>query len=99
MRKLGYILLLSGFVWVVFFAVEANPIARAASRADAQKLSDQPSYTRRDVEIALWRSAYQVADFASFGFVGGLLMLAGGIILGRLGRQNSVPAEPPILKG
>ena len=97
MRKLGYTLLVVGFLWVAFFTLEANPFARAASRTIGQKLLEKQDYTRRDVLIAISDSAYGVANLVRFGFVGGLLMLAGGIILGRLGR-HSAPPEPPIMR-
>jgi len=97
MRKLGYTLLVVGFLWVAFFTLEANPFARAASRTIGQKFSEKQDYTRRDILIAIGDSAYGVADLVTFGFVGGLLMLAGGIILGRLSRHN-VPPEPPIMR-
>lgn len=96
MRKLGYMLLVSGFLWIAFFAVETNPVARSMGNINARKFVGQQDYTHRDIVIAVGKSAYDVAAFAQLGFAGGLIMLAGGIILGGLGRQSPPPA-PPII--
>ncbi|MGA2241366.1 MAG: hypothetical protein ABSH11_04940 [Verrucomicrobiota bacterium] len=97
MRKLGYILLVLGFVWVTFVAVEVGPVARAMRNLHQQKVYEQQSYTRKDVEVAFQEAAYGVAHFAQPSFIGGLLMLAGGLILGKAGRRNSAAKIPPVL--
>jgi hypothetical protein len=97
MRKLGYILLVSGFVWVTFIAVEVGPVARAMTATHRQTALAQPSYSREDVETAFREAAFGVAHFAQLSFVGGLLMLAGGIILAKSGRRDSTTDQPPVL--
>jgi hypothetical protein len=96
MRKLGYTLFVVGFIWVAFFAVEADPIARSSGRRNAQKLFQKQDYTRQDISVAIGDTSDEGAFFAHLSFVGGLLMLAGGIILGKIGRQSS-PPEPPMI--
>ena len=97
MRKLGYILLVSGFLWLAFFAVEISPWARSVGNLSAQKLLEHQGYTDRDVTRAIGRSADSVATFASIGFAGGLLMLGGGIILGWVAKRGA-PAAPPVIR-
>jgi hypothetical protein len=83
MYKLGKILFILGFLWVCFFEIEIGPWARAAQRSHAAKLSDEQTYTRRDVAIAVANVSNEVVAFARFSFVGALLMLGGGIIANR----------------
>ena len=89
MRKLGYFLLVSGFVWVTFIAVEAGPVARSMTyNFYQQKVSKQQSFNQDDIQSAFQEAAFGVAEFARLGFIGGLLMLAGGIILAKSGKRN-----------
>jgi hypothetical protein len=94
MRKLGYTFLVVGFIWAAFFALDTNPVARATSRTIGERISQKQDYTRRDVLVAIGDSAYWVANFAAFGFVGALLMLTGGIILGRASKRSTPPEQP-----
>jgi hypothetical protein len=95
MRKFGRILLVFGFVWMTFFVVGAGASARALMIQHRKKVSGQRSYTREEVEAAYGGAAYEVAEFAKLGFWGGLLMLAGGIILDKSGRRASSGRHRP----
>ncbi|MEI9863546.1 MAG: hypothetical protein WDN00_03120 [Limisphaerales bacterium] len=91
MRKLGYILLIFGFLWVTFVAVEVVPVAHAIAVDDILKKPRQESYTWDEIAAVSTTSKYRVAHFAMFGFVGGLLMFVGGIILDKSRRSDSAP--------
>ena len=94
MRKTGYTLLILGFVWVTFFAVEATPVARAMIGQHRQKASAQKSYSREDVEVAFTEAANEFSIFVTPVFVGGLMMLVGGIILDKAGKRGSASKKP-----
>jgi hypothetical protein len=97
-KKLAYTLLVFGFLWMEFFALEAGPLARAADAAHRQKLAQQQEFSRQDVVRAFSDAAFQVADFAQLGGIGGALMLAGGFILVKTGRRISTTKAPPVLE-
>jgi hypothetical protein len=97
MRTLGYILFILGFLWVTFIAVEVGPVARAMRNHHSATLSEQASYTRRDVGLAYQEAAYGVAHFAQLSLVGCLLIFAGSVILGASGKRDSSAAKPPVL--
>ena len=94
MRRFGYTLLVVGFIWSSYFPLGGDPLARAASRALGQKVPQKQDFTRRDVLIGISDGAYEVGDIVQFGFGGAMLMLAGGIILGRHGRSAAVHDQP-----
>ena len=93
MRKLGYILLIFGFVWVTFVVVELPAFDRAIGRNCMEKISGQQAFTLHQVGVAVGEVSGHIEQFAALSFVGGLLMLAGGIILGR----TSAAKKPPIV--
>jgi hypothetical protein len=88
MRKLGYILLILGFLWVTFVAVECFGVAHAITVDRILKKPTQQTFTRDEVATVSIVSKTAVRDFAALGFGGGLLMLAGGIILDASGRRQ-----------
>jgi hypothetical protein len=96
MRKLGFILLIFEFIWVTFVAIEAVPVAHALNVDLILQKPQQQFYTRDEVVKVSAISKYTVAHFAMWGFAGGLLMLAGGIVLGKSDKKNS-DAKPPAL--
>lgn len=94
MRKLGYILLVSGFTWATFIAVEARPLARALSyNFYQQKVPKQQSFDKNEMFSAFDQAAFRVANFAMLSFIGALLMLAGGIILAKSGKPTLTPTK------
>jgi hypothetical protein len=97
MRKLGYILLVVGFVWSVFFSIEAGPVARAYCTKNRQKMAEHQLATAEDVAVAYTDTAFRVSSFAQRGVLGSLVMLAGGIILAKFGRRDSPASKPPVL--
>jgi hypothetical protein len=97
MRKLGYILLVSGFVCVTFIAVEVGPFARAVCTMNRQKMGEHALITSEDVAVAYTHAVFRVAGFAQPSLLGGLMMLAGGIILAKSGSRDSTTNKPPVL--
>ena len=97
MRKLGYILFIAGFLWVTFVAVEVGPVARAMSTHHGDTLSEQASYTRRDVGVAYQKAAYEIAHFAQLSLVGCMLILFGSIMVSTASKRISTE-EPPVYK-
>ena len=87
-------MLILGFVWVTFVAVEAVPVAHAITVEYILKKPRQQTYTWDDIVTVSTVSKYAVAHFAMCGFFGGLMMLAGGIILDKSRRPNSAPKSP-----
>jgi hypothetical protein len=87
MRKLGYILLIVGFIWVFIFTVGSGPYARGMIHWHRETASAQQSYSREDVETAYREAMIRAAFHAEAGFIGALMMLGGGIILARSARR------------
>ena len=97
MRKIGYILLVVGFVWATFFSMQAGPVARAYCGRNRQKMAEHQLNTAEDVAVAYTETAFRVSGFAERGVFGGLMMLAGGIILAKSSRRDSAAGKPPAL--
>jgi hypothetical protein len=99
MRKYGCILLVFGFLWVSIVVVEVGPVARALSYAHNQTMSGQPTrtYTSHEMAVAYQEAAYRVAHFGQWGFIGGLLMLVGGLLLAKSGVHAPAAKKPPLL--
>jgi|ERR1043166_953103 hypothetical protein len=97
MRKLGYILFIAGFLWVSFVAVGANPLVRGMRIHHREKVSEQQSYSREEVERAYGEAASEVAHFAQSSLVGCLLIFVGCIILEKAGTRESVTGRPPVI--
>jgi hypothetical protein len=100
MRTLGYCLLIFGFLWVEYVPLSVDPLIRAmdtAYRQHHQVTTGQEAYTSKDLLSAFVAGAQDFARFARLSGIGGLVMLAGGIILGREAKRNSIANEPPVL--
>ena len=86
MKKLGFLLLLVGFVWLSL--QQLNIVMRADLRLVGQaqfaKLSSDPNhhYTEQDVRDHIRETALAVNAHFPFVLAPGLLMLAGGLLLG-----------------
>ena len=100
MHKLGYILFILGFVWVIFIAAEANAVARAMTIHHGEDVlrayHENQSYTLADVDAAYMEAAYSGCQLTWLSVPGGLLMLVGGIILDKSSRRDLAP-KPPVL--
>ena len=97
MRKLGYILLVVGFIWSAFFSVEAGPVARSYCTMIRQKIGEHQFKTEDEVADAYTKTMFQVAGFAQRGVLGGLMMLVGGVLLAKTSRRDSTAGKPPVL--
>lgn len=97
MRKLGYILLVAGFIWSAFFSTEAGPVARAYCTMNRQKIAEHRLNTVEDVADAYTKTMLEVSSFALIGLLGGVMMLAGGIFLAKSGRRDPTTNKPPVL--
>jgi hypothetical protein len=100
MRKLGYILLIGGFVWEALFLVEnIDPIPRAVvgNYIQSHKIQEHQTYSGKDVIDACREIAWPVARCSEPSFCGALAMFVGGILLARNRRQDSTADKPPII--
>ena len=91
MRKLGYILLILGFIWFCLTASGTVGEVRPLTDQHMKELTDKQAYTRDDVYGAI---RHAVFDFATilplWYFPSVLLMFSGGIILDVAGRRKRV---------
>jgi hypothetical protein len=92
MRIFAYILLVAGFVWICFGQLSIYPIARAVTLKayDQIPIPPQPYYKKEDVQKAIRDSVYDFASHAPSFYIGGLLMLGGGIVLDVAARRKRV---------
>jgi len=88
MRILAYAMLILGFVWICFGQLAIYPLAQAVVVANYDKIPKQPSYKLEDVQKAARDVAFDFAHHAPSFYIGALLMLGGGVILGKTGRRK-----------
>jgi hypothetical protein len=84
----GYLLLFSGFLWLLVsrLAFEALTNAKAVGFA-SDAFSKQNSYEPRQVMELIQKFGGMIADNPPWMLAPGLLMLAGGLLLARAGSR------------
>ena len=93
MRKLGFLLLFTGFVWIGF--LQLNLFMRAGLRpvvlAEYAKLPSAPDhrYTQEEAHKQIRESAEAVYSHAPFVLAPGILMLVGGLLASFGSRRGS----------
>ncbi len=83
MRKLGYILLLSGFLAVLHLASSRISHALWVAKVQREALPQQETYTRQQIEDAITKAALASRQSGVAAILPGVLMVSGGILLGR----------------
>jgi hypothetical protein len=83
MRKLGYILLVVGFLAVMEQAVSHIARAMWVTRAQLRALPQQDAFTRKEVEDVISKTALAGTPTGVIAVLPGFLMLCGGILLSR----------------
>jgi hypothetical protein len=81
MRYLAYAMLISGFIWICFDQFALGPIQRAVMMASYDKIPKQQSYTHEDIQKAVSDTVHLFARLYPSFYIGGLLMLGGGVVL------------------
>jgi hypothetical protein len=97
MRKLGYILLMSGLVCMTFFVLGAGYSPRKTLSHDNQSDSAQKPYTGEDVALGIGKAGGEVADILAAVHIGGLLVLAAGLISRKPARRDLSAKKRPRL--
>jgi hypothetical protein len=83
MRKLGYILLIAGFLAVMHLASSRISHALWVAQEQREALPQQESFTRKQVEDAIARATLANRQSSVAAVVPGFLMLCGAILLDR----------------
>jgi|ERR1035437_1743101 hypothetical protein len=99
MRKLGYILLIFGFVWICWSAFFVSAVPRSIVTIYDERYPDTQSYSGKQL-----RQAYRdvlmdyrgVRDHLPFVALPAALMLVGGILLDHAARRDA-KRNPPII--
>ncbi len=82
MRKLGYLLLIVGFASVLMQASGRIKHAAWVAREQRAALPQQVSYSRQQVEEAIFRAALASRESDAAAILPGALIVCGGILLG-----------------
>jgi hypothetical protein len=83
MRKLGYILLIVGFVAVFHLASSRISHALWVAREQKEALPQQDAFTRKEVEDAITKATLANRQSGLAAMLPGFLMLCGAILLDR----------------
>jgi hypothetical protein len=84
MRKLGYLLLIVGFASVLMQASGRIKHAAWVARKQRDALPQQDSFSRQQVEEAIFRAALASRASDAAAILPGALMVCGGILLDRV---------------
>jgi hypothetical protein len=89
MRKLGFLLLIIGFLWLCWTAWSMRPIARAvvANHYDHLSHAADARFSVADVQREMADVAFDSVDHIRFIFIASCIMLAGGLFLAFAGRS------------
>ena len=83
MRKLGYILLVVGFLAVMGQAVSRIAHATWVARAQLVALPQQDTFTRKEVDGVISKTAFADTPTGFIAMLPGFLMLCGAVLLDR----------------
>lgn len=89
MRILGYSLIIFGFLWICFWQLEIQPIARAVALHHYDLLPKQQSYSADEVCNAIRETAYDISAHIPSFYIGALFMLGGVLIIDYVGRRKN----------
>jgi hypothetical protein len=88
MRLIGYILLISGFVWLVlWFADSIVPLPRSISIENLQKYHESGNFSGAEVQDAIRSVLQEYKDNALGVVLPAMMMFVGGICLDIASRQ------------
>jgi hypothetical protein len=85
MRKIGFVLLIAGFLWLCWAASSMRPIARAVIANHYDRLprrADDAQYSRDEVILQRREVAFDAVDHIQSVFIPACAMLAGGLMFG-----------------
>ena len=88
MRRIGYVLLIGGFLFFVLNATMSKQAALVVIWKQSDKLPKQETFTRKQVEDAIYEVAFDVRRMLSVIFVPAVIMLCGGVLLDRANEQK-----------
>ncbi len=81
MRILGYILLIYGFIVVALGQATNKKTAIHTLSQRTNDLAAKDTFTKKEVEAAIWTTAFSVASRCRGSSIGPFSMLAGGVML------------------
>ncbi|WP_293369981.1 hypothetical protein [Nevskia sp.] len=95
MRKLGYFFLFAGFFWIVGqqIGISLKTAMRPVVLKQYAELSESEVYSAEQVRRHIAATAAEIFEVMPLVVTPGMLMLAGGIFLGRSGRVRSTSLE------
>lgn len=95
MRKLGYVLLVVGFAWIAGQQIEGfmKGELRAVVLREYARVSPGRAYSDKDVRERIRMAALAAYRTYPPVLAPGLLMLMGGLLLGRSRRRTSEPTQ------
>jgi hypothetical protein len=82
MRKFGYLLLIVGFASVLLQASGRIKHAAWVAREQREALPQQESFSKQQVEEAIFRTALASRESHAAAILPGALMVCGGMLLG-----------------
>ncbi len=89
MRKIGYTLLILGFLWLIIWcAFSVGPLTRFIGMEKFKKYPDGMSYSGEDVRHAIRSVLAEYHDNAHGVTLPATLMLVGGMLLDFAGRRK-----------
>ena len=90
MRKIGYALLSTGFVWLLWCSLSIRPLARAIVVRHYEQLAGKETFTSEQVRQSIRTSTFELVDAIPWILPAAGLMLVGGILLDRAYRGQKV---------
>ena len=86
MRKIGYALLIFGFIFLLAGVFLVRPAARAIVLRHYDHVSSQQSFTREQVQQQTREPVFELVDSMPWFVLPGLVMFIGGVCLDRARR-------------
>ncbi len=99
MRVFGYLLLFVGFVWVEYVPVSVGPLLRSMEtnyRREQVSVPGQETPSLNAKLTAFLQGGEQFARFTQLGGIGGVIMVAGGILVGVAARRRAAVSQRPV---
>ena len=89
MRKIGYILLVFGFLWLtIWCALSVGPVTRSIGIENFNKYPEARQYSNIEVCEAIQSVLIEYQESAHGVVLPATLMFAGGVLLDFAGRRN-----------
>ena len=98
MRITGYILLLFGFLWLLWAAFASGALARSLSQFYPEQYPITNSYSGEQLHHAVVEVVHKYHDFIPRIALPATLMFVGGILLDQAARRDA-KRKPPIIQG